>query len=114
MAKASVFVQHSVTTPQTGDKEGTPVAIMEAMATGLPVISTNHAGIAEIVENGVTGILVNEFDVDTMATEMIALMNDKERMKAMGKAASEAISSNELLTNHIDVLSSKIEKHIAR
>lgn len=114
MAKASIFVQHSVTTPQTGDKEGTPVAIMEAMATGLPVVSTKHAGIAEIIDNGVTGILVNEFDIESMATEMIRVYSDKEKMRRMGKAASEAIFSNRLLTDHIVILTSKLEKHIKR
>jgi glycosyltransferase involved in cell wall biosynthesis len=114
MAKASIFVQHSLTTPQSGDKEGTPVAIMEAMATGLPVISTNHAGIAEIIENGVSGILVDEFDSETMSEEMIRLFNNKQEIRQMSKSATEAIFKNNLLTDHIKILSSKLEKHIKR
>ncbi len=62
MTKTAVFVQHSVTTPVQGDKEGTPVSIMEAMALGLSIVSTDHAGIAEMVTNEKTGILVKEFD----------------------------------------------------
>lgn len=114
MLKASIFVQHSLTTPQTGDKEGTPVAIMEAMATGLPVISTKHAGIAEIIENEVSGVLVDEFDHEAMANAMIELIKDTNRMKQIGIAASKAIYSNKSLTNHIGELSLKLEKHIKR
>ena len=50
MLSATVLVQHSVTTPITGDKEGTPVGIMEAMLLGLPIVATKHAGIAEMIE----------------------------------------------------------------
>ena len=112
MVQASIFVQHSITTPVTGDKEGTPVAIMEAMATGLPVISTKHAGIAEIIENGVSGILVDEFAYKTMSEEMIRLVVNVEGMKNMGKKASEAIYSNSYLTDNVDHLTQKLERYI--
>ena len=55
-----VFVQHSITDPDSGDEEGLPAAIQEAMANGMAVISTRHAGIPEAVEDGVTGALVEE------------------------------------------------------
>lgn len=114
MASASIFVQHSVTTPLTGDKEGTPVAIMEAMATGLPVISTRHAGIAELIEHGNTGILVDEYDYRSMGLEMVRLVRDSKRMKAIGKAASQFIHTDPLYSDHIGILSSKIHDHIVR
>ena len=60
MKKAHIFLQHSVTCPITGDEEGVPVAILEAMASGLPVVSTFHAGIPEAVVDGKTGFLVSE------------------------------------------------------
>lgn len=114
MSQASIFVQHSVTTPQNGDKEGTPVAIMEAMATGLPIIATEHAGISEMIESNVTGILVAEFDHADMAREMIALIKDPEKMRKMGKRASEAIHSDPLIKDHIGLLSKKLETQIIR
>jgi colanic acid/amylovoran biosynthesis glycosyltransferase len=112
MKKASIFVQHSVTTPETGDKEGTPVAIMEAMASGLPVISTRHAGILEMIEHGATGKLVNEFDYLEMAEEMVTLIQDKEALIRIGMAASGSIRANPLVANHTTRLTEIIDKHI--
>src|SRR5262249_24607779 len=60
MSEADIFIQHSVICPVTGDEEGLPVAILEAMASGLPVVSTWHAGIPEAVLEGKTGFLVPE------------------------------------------------------
>ena len=112
MKKARIFVQHSVTTPETGDKEGTPVAIMEAMASGLPVISTRHAGILEMIEHGATGKLVNEFDYLEMAEEMVTLIQDKEALIRIGMAASGSIRANPLVANHTTRLTEIIDKHI--
>ena len=63
MRKARVFVQHSIRTVR-GDSEGTPVSILEAGAAGLPVVSTRHAGIKDVVQHGSTGFLVEEGDVE--------------------------------------------------
>lgn len=114
MQKASVFVQHSVTTPETGDKEGTPVAIMEAMASGLPVISTRHAGIQEMIQHGENGRLVEEFDYLRMAEEMLSLVQNKEELQRIGKAASQSIRSNSLVVDHTLKLTEIIEKHLVR
>lgn len=85
LAEASLFVQHSVTAAD-GDTEGLPVAIIEAMACGLPVISTRHSGIPEAVDNGTTGLLVEEGDMEGMASAMIELLANPDRMREMGKA----------------------------
>lgn len=69
LSKADVFVHHSVTA-KNGDTEGLPNAIIEAMAMELPVISTYHAGIPELVEHGVNGFLVQEKDIDAYANSM--------------------------------------------
>jgi colanic acid/amylovoran biosynthesis glycosyltransferase len=69
MAEADVFVHHSVTS-STGDKEGIPIGLMEAMASGLLVVSTRHSGIPELVEDGVEGYLVDERDVAAYAAAM--------------------------------------------
>ena len=54
-------------TAENGDEEGIPGVIMEAFAIGLPVVSTFHAGIPEVVRDGVSGFLVSQKDVDAMA-----------------------------------------------
>jgi len=90
LSRARCFVQHSVTAPD-GDREGTPVAVLEAMALGLPIVSTRHTGIMDIVEEGATGTLVEEFDVEDMARAMIAYARDPARAEAHGRAAREAV-----------------------
>ena len=86
MNKADIFVQHSMTDPDTGDEEGLPVAILEAMAQGLPVISTNHAGIPEAVVDGMTGFLVNEGDSTLMAEKIVSLASDDDLRQKFGSA----------------------------
>jgi glycosyltransferase involved in cell wall biosynthesis len=61
LAAAGVFALPSVVTPR-GDRDGIPVALMEAMACGLPVVSTRVSGIPELVRDGVTGLLADPGD----------------------------------------------------
>jgi glycosyltransferase involved in cell wall biosynthesis len=61
--------------------------VLEAMATGVPVVATLHAGIADVVVNGQYGLLCAEHDVAGMAARMIALIDDPERAGAMGRSA---------------------------
>ena len=86
MARADIFVQHSVTDPDTGDEEGLPVAILEAMASGLPVVTTCHAAIPEAVVDSVTGFLVAEGDTQAMAARITQLAEDRPLRLAMGRA----------------------------
>ena len=86
---ADIFVQHSMTDPVTGDEEGLPVAILEAMATALPVVSTKHAGIPEAVRDGQTGLLVAEGDSKGMADALIALARSPSMRRNMGFAGWE-------------------------
>jgi glycosyltransferase involved in cell wall biosynthesis len=92
MQQSRGFVQHSVTTSD-GDSEGTPVAVLEAAASGLPVVSTDHAGISEAVAHGVTGLLVEECDVEGMARNMVALARDPRMAARMGAAAREHVAA---------------------
>lgn len=86
-SNATVFVQHSITTDQN-DSEGTPLTIMEAMCSGLPIISTKHAGINELVTDNETGYLVDEGDVNKMAEKMLFLIENKEKAKELGENGS--------------------------
>lgn len=86
MRLADIFCQHSLTDPETGDEEGLPVAILEAMAHGLPVVSTRHAGIPEAVVEGVTGLLVDEGDVESMAACIAMLASDVRLRQGLGAA----------------------------
>ncbi|MFT4969685.1 MAG: colanic acid/amylovoran biosynthesis glycosyltransferase [Chitinophagales bacterium] len=113
MQEARVFVQHSLTTPINGDKEGTPVAIMEAMASGMAIVSTAHAGIYELIENGKNGILVNEYDHIQMAAEMLRLCKNEELIKSLGQEAANSIVNNPLIFENLRHLKAIIEKYRA-
>jgi glycosyltransferase involved in cell wall biosynthesis len=81
--EADIFLQHSVTA-DNGDQEGLPVSILEAMARGLPVISTKHAGISEAVLHGHTGYLCSERDTAAMAFFICTLAADTSVRHALG------------------------------
>lgn len=93
MRAARCFVQHSVEAPN-GDCEGTPLGILEAGASGLPVVSTRHAGILDAVVEGETGLLVEEGDVGGMADGMARLAADAALAGRMGRAARNHIAEN--------------------
>lgn len=86
MRNADFFLQHSMTDPETGDEEGLPVAILEAMANSLPVVSTRHAGIPEAVLEGTTGYLVEEGDCVGMAEWLATLARDPDLRRRLGEA----------------------------
>jgi colanic acid/amylovoran biosynthesis glycosyltransferase len=75
VATADVFVLPSVVMP-SGKMEGLPVAIMEAMAVGTPVIASAISGIPELVVDGVTGLLVPERDPRALARALVRLADD--------------------------------------
>ncbi len=84
MYSADVFVHHSVT-GHDGDKEGIPNVIMEAMATGLPVISTHHSAIPELIDDGVNGFLVPEKDVQSYELVMLKTLSLDDKMGINGR-----------------------------
>lgn len=81
--EAHIFVLPSVTAAD-GDMEGIPVSIMEAMAMGLPVISTRHSGIPELVVDGSSGRLVDEKDVPALSSAMEELASSPDLVGTMG------------------------------
>jgi colanic acid/amylovoran biosynthesis glycosyltransferase len=85
LAHAHVFVLASRVAAD-GDEEGTPVALMEAQASGLPVVSTCHGGIAEVVLDGRSGLLVPEGDPEALADAIHRLVADHEAWPALGAA----------------------------
>jgi len=103
------FVQHSITALD-GDMEGTPVAILEASAAGLPVISTRHAGILDVIQHEKTGLLVNEHDVNKMAEYMIYLLENKEYAKSLGVKGREYIKLNFSMEHHIENINQLLNK----
>jgi len=73
IAEACVLIVPSVTS-RTGEKEGLPVVIMEAMATGVPVVASSHSGIPEIIRPNETGYLTPEGDAHRIADAIAAVL----------------------------------------
>ena len=103
MRKAFCFVQHSLV-PENGDSEGTPLAILEASASGLPVISTRHAGIKDAVLHEESGYLVEEGDIKGMAKHITNLFQNPELAYELGKKGREWISANYNIHHRINDL----------
>jgi glycosyltransferase involved in cell wall biosynthesis len=103
MQRARAFVQHSVTAPD-GDSEGTPVAIIEAQMSGLPVVSTRHAGIPDVVIDGETGFLVNEGDVAGMGRMMARLASQPALAARLGESARRRALAGYTLSRHLEQL----------
>lgn len=92
-----VFLQHSVTA-KNGNTEGLPTAIQEALACGCITISTHHAGIPEAVEDGVNGLLVQEWDEDGFAARIAQILDtpDRSAMARAARATAEAKFDNDV------------------
>lgn len=87
---ADVFLHCSVTAAD-GDVEGIPNVVVEAAATGLPVVGTRHGGIAEVVDDGIGGFLVPERDPQALAKALGTLAERPETRLAQGRAAAERV-----------------------
>lgn len=93
MGAAELFVQHSVTA-KNGEAEGLPSAIQEAMACGTGILSTRHAGIPSVVEEGVNGMLVDEFDQAGFGKTLNRLLEDDDLRRSMSRAARQYAEQN--------------------
>jgi colanic acid/amylovoran biosynthesis glycosyltransferase len=91
--RCHVFM-HPSEMPADENQEGIPNSILEAMATGMPVLATRHGGIPEAVEHGRCGALVAERDYEALAEEMTKITNSRETFAEMGVLASESVAAN--------------------
>jgi colanic acid/amylovoran biosynthesis glycosyltransferase len=89
--KAHIFM-HPSELPPDSNQEGVPNSMLEAMASGLPVVATRHGGIPEAVTDGVSGLLVPERDVEGLTASLFRIVENAPRWIAMGAAASEAVA----------------------
>lgn len=110
-ATAHLFL-HPSETPPDGDQEGIPNGILEAMATGLPVVATNHGGIPEAVEHRKTGLLVRETDHASLAAAMKEMVRMPDLFRVTGLRASEAVAANFEQEEQIRQLESYYEEAI--
>lgn len=93
LADADVFILPSIKA-NNGDQEGIPVSLMEAMASGMPVLSTFHSGIPELVENDVSGYLVPERDIIALAEKIVYLAERPESWPKIGQAGRDKVEKD--------------------
>jgi len=91
MEEAHAFV-HPSEMGRDGNQEGVPNSMLEAMATGLPVLATRHGGIPEAVDDGRTGYLVGEGDARALGGAMLRLAREPERYPALAREAAAAVA----------------------
>lgn len=106
LRNADAFLLPSVVAAD-GDMEGIPVALMEAMASGLPVISTRHSGIPELIEHGVSGVLADERDVDGLAEQIRFVAETPHARSQMAKTARKVVEerfNTERLNDRLDAV----------
>ena len=90
---ADVLLQPSVTA-EDGDQEGIPVILMEAMAIGVIVCSTRHSGIPELVEDGISGLLSDEHDIEGLAANLHRLATmSQPKWTAMARAGRQKVET---------------------
>jgi colanic acid/amylovoran biosynthesis glycosyltransferase len=93
MGQADLFCAPSLTA-SNGDVEGIPNTIKEAMATGIPVLATNHAGIPEIITHNQEGILVRENDVNHLAQALEYMLMDRSSWDRFSLSARQKVEQN--------------------
>ncbi len=89
-AESHVFL-HPSEMPPDQNQEGVPNSMLEAMATGLPVVATTHGGIPEAVTHERTGLLVPERDPEALAGALGQITSDPNRLHLLGQAAARAV-----------------------
>ncbi len=89
--ESHIFIHPSETGPD-GNQEGVPNSMLEAMATGLPVFATRHGGIPEAIENGVSGVLVDEGDFDALGSRLIEAAGKPQLLGAMALAGADRVA----------------------
>ena len=110
--RAHICLMPSVTA-KNGDEEGVPVALMEACAGGLAVISTRHSGIPELVTDGVSGYLVPERDTTALRQALQKLLREPSQIGEFGAAGRSRVEEefeinalNDELAKRVDALAS--------
>ena len=97
-----------------GDVDGLPQMLMEAMACGVPVISTRLVGIADLIEDGETGLLAEPNDADDLSEKIGRLIRDKSLRDRFSESGREKVKSEFDLSNCLEPLLNKFRQNIKK
>lgn len=111
LGEADVLVLASIQT-RDGSREGIPVALMEGMACGLPVVASRISGIPELVEEGVSGLLFTPGAATEAADALERLAGDPELRDRMGRAARIRVEVSFDLVKNAHILAERIQEKI--
>jgi glycosyltransferase involved in cell wall biosynthesis len=111
--KSHLFLHPSETTG-TGDQEGIPNSMLEAMASGLPVVATQHGGIPEAMDSGIDGLLVPERTPDELADALIRILSDSAFFEQCSKNAARTASQRFGLEIQIENLEACYDAAVAQ
>ena len=109
VAGSDLFVMPSIVM-DNGRKDGIPVALMEAMALGVPVISTRVSGIPELVEHNVTGLLADERDPVGLADAIERILTDRELRDRLADAGRQRVVEQFDLSQTVDAMNRIISR----
>jgi glycosyltransferase involved in cell wall biosynthesis len=91
--RSHIFL-HPSQTGHDGNQEGIPNSMLEAMASGLPVFATQHGGIPEAIENGVSGVLVPERDHEALAGALLNAAEGPAFLSQIARIGAEVVRKN--------------------
>jgi colanic acid/amylovoran biosynthesis glycosyltransferase len=91
--RSDIFL-HPSQTGSDRNQEGIPNSMLEAMASGLPVFATQHGGIPEAIENGVSGVLVPERDDEELARALLDAADDPRFLSRIARSGAEVVHRN--------------------
>ncbi|MCD6398575.1 MAG: glycosyltransferase [Candidatus Aenigmarchaeota archaeon] len=101
MNSADIFIHPSVTAANNDSEGGAPTTILEAQACGLPILSTSHADIPNVVVPEKSALLSPERDTDSLEKNLITLLNEQERWAEMGQIGRQFIEKYHDITEEV-------------
>ncbi|CAG7638942.1 N-acetyl-alpha-D-glucosaminyl L-malate synthase [Paenibacillus solanacearum] len=113
LRKAHIFVLASKTA-KDGDQEGIPNSLVEAMASGLPVVSTNHSGIPELVRHNKTGFVARQGSVKDLARKMKRMLKKRNQWRRMTRAARAYVAREHNIKKQVHKVERLYRKAIKR
>ena len=110
LGKADIFIHPSIVASDGDSEGGAPTVLLEAQASGLPILSTYHADIPNVVLPGDSAILCPERNDEILAGNILYLLNKQELWSKMGLAGRRFIEAYHDIDNEVKILEEKYLK----